>query len=99
MTEMLSGDPSQMVLSLNSEFVGTAMTDVLQLLIVTSFFAGCLALHNACTRYLFNMGRTGLLPHRLGRVSSMTRTPSVAGLVQSGLVAVSYTHLTLPTKA
>lgn len=86
MTEMLSGDPSQMVLSLNSEFVGTAMTDVLQLLIVTSFFAGCLALHNACTRYLFNMGRNGLLPHRLGRVSPMTRTPSVAGLVQSGLV-------------
>lgn len=85
--DVLSGDPSALVFTLNSEFAGTTMTEVMRLLIVTSFFAGCLALHNVCTRYLFAMGRTGVVPSVLGRVSPTTMTPSVAGVVQCLLVS------------
>ena len=51
MVDFLGGDPSELIFDLNSEFAGETMTDVMHLLIVTSFFAGCLALHNACSRY------------------------------------------------
>lgn len=85
--DVLSGDPSALVFTLNSEFAGATMTEVMRLLIVTSFFAGCLALHNVCTRYLFAMGRTGVVPSVLGRVSPTTMTPSVAGVVQCLLVS------------
>ncbi|MBT2264166.1 APC family permease [Rhodococcus erythropolis] len=89
MVDFLGGDPSELVFDLNSEFAGTMMTDVMHLLIVTSFFAGCLALHNACSRYLLNMGRARIFPAALAKVSPTTGTPSVAGFVQGGLVFVA----------
>ena len=61
----------------------------MHLLIVTSFFAGCLALHNACSRYLLAMGRARILPVVLAKVSPTTGTPSVAGIVQGVLVFVA----------
>ena len=81
--------PSELIFDLNSEFAGETMTDVMHLLIVTSFFAGCLALHNACSRYLLAMGRARILPVVLAKVSPTTGTPSVAGIVQGVLVFVA----------
>ncbi|MFD6511873.1 APC family permease [Rhodococcus sp. NPDC060176] len=85
MVDFLGGDPSELIFDLNSEFAGEMMTDVMHLLIVTSFFAGCLALHNACSRYLLAMGRTRILPTVLAKVSASTGTPSVAGITQGAL--------------
>ena len=89
MVDFLGGDPSELIFDLNSEFAGETMTDVMHLLIVTSFFAGCLALHNACSRYLLAMGRARILPVVLAKVSPTTGTPSVAGIVQGVLVFVA----------
>ncbi|MGW6656120.1 APC family permease [Rhodococcus sp. NPDC055024] len=89
MVDFLGGDPSELIFDLNSEFAGTMMTDVMHLLIVTSFFAGCLALHNACSRYLLTMGRTGIFPSALAKVSPTTGTPSAAGITQGALVFVA----------
>lgn len=86
MVDFLGGDPSELIFDLNSEFAGEMMTDVMHLLIVTSFFAGCLALHNACSRYLLAMGRARILPVSMAKVSPSTGTPSVAGIVQGVLV-------------
>jgi amino acid transporter len=84
----LSGDPAQLVFAINQTFLGTFMTDVMQVLIVTSFVAGVLALHNAGARYLFALGREGLLPRSLG-TTGRTGSPSLAVIVQSTLVLVA----------
>lgn len=51
-------------------FLGDLGADVMLILVVTSFFACLLAFHNATARYLFSLGREGLLPRGLGRVNA-----------------------------
>ncbi|UUW90852.1 APC family permease [Nocardioides sp. WV_118_6] len=85
----LAGDPSQLVFAVNQGYLGTFMTDVMQVLIVTSFVAGVLALHNAGARYLFALGREGLLPRTLGTTGRASGSPSHAVIVQSVLVVVA----------
>lgn len=82
MAKLLAGDPSALVFDLNTEYVGAAMTSVMHVLIVTSFLAGVLALHNAGSRYLFALGRDGVLPAAFAR-TSRGQTPSVAGIVHT----------------
>lgn len=77
---------SRLVFDLNSEFIGTTMTAVMQLLLVTSLFGGCLAMHNACSRYLLALGQARILPKELAKTSTVTGTPSVAGIAQAVLV-------------
>ncbi|MCR1785251.1 APC family permease [Nocardioides carbamazepini] len=84
----LAGDPSQLVFALNQAYLGGFMTDVMQVLIVTSFVAGVLALHNAGARYLFALGRDRLLPASLGTTGANS-SPSRAVVVQSVLVVVA----------
>lgn len=62
--------------------------NVMRLLIVTSAFAAVLAFHNASTRYLYALGREGILPRVLGRTSASTGAPHVAVGVQTGLALV-----------
>ncbi|WP_408897737.1 APC family permease [Nocardioides sp. R1-1] len=81
----LAGDPSLLVFGVNQTYLGGFMTDVMQVLIVTSFVAGVLALHNAGARYLFALGRDRLLPASLG-TTGKTGSPSRAVVVQSLLV-------------
>ncbi len=65
---VLSGDLTNVVFNVGDKYVGTLMTDVMRILVVTSFFAGVLALQNAGSRYpLFDVAFTPhprtLLPH------------------------------------
>ncbi len=61
---------------------------VMKILIVTSFFACVLSFHNACTRYLFSLGREGLLPAALARTSRRSQAPAVASLTLSAFSAL-----------
>ncbi|MFV2086254.1 APC family permease [Micromonospora sp. LOL_021] len=83
---LLADDPSTLIFTLNTEYVGAAMTAAMQVLIVTSFVAGVLAVHNASTRYLFSIGREGLIPQVFARTDRRTRTPSVAAYVHTAFV-------------
>jgi len=84
----LAGDPSQLVFAVNQAFLGGFLTDVMQVLIVTSFVAGVLALHNAGARYLFALGRDRLLPASLGTAGD-NGSPSRAVVVQSAIVLLA----------
>ena len=84
----LAGDPSQLVFAVNQTFLGGFMTDVMRVLIVTSFVAGVLALHNAGARYLFALGRDRLLPASLGTTGANS-SPSRAVVVQSVVVVAA----------
>lgn len=82
----LAGDPSTLVFGISTAYVGGTVTQLMQVLIVTSFVAGVLALHNAGARYLFSLGREGLLPPRLATTGTDTASPSAAVIVQSVIV-------------
>ncbi|UOQ90507.1 APC family permease [Agromyces endophyticus] len=62
---------------------------VLEILIVTSFFACTLAFHNACSRYLFSLGRERLLPAGLARTHSRMKSPHVASITLTVLCVLA----------
>ncbi len=55
-----SRDQQLVVFALSDRFIASASTDVLNVLIVTHFFAAVLAFHNAASRYFY-----ALRPRRL----------------------------------
>lgn len=74
-------------------YLGPLAVKVLQILIVTSFLACLISFHNACSRYLFSLGRSGLLPARLGRSHAVHQSPATASLLLTGfsMVAIAVT--------
>lgn len=87
---MARGDDFQdMVFSASGSYLGEWATIAMRVLIVTSFFACLLAFHNACSRYLFSLGREGLLPRSLGRTHPVTRSPYRASLLLSVICLIA----------
>ena len=87
--EMARSDAFEtMVIEGTGQLAGAWAAFAMKILIVTSFFACVLAFHNACTRYLFSLGREGLLPRVLGRSSARSQSPAVASLTLSAICAV-----------
>ncbi|RXV65012.1 APC family permease [Burkholderia stabilis] len=86
---VLAGDVSRLVFDLAAGYIGKSLTQLLELLVITSFFAGVMALQNASTRYLFSVARDGLLPPALARVSPTTGVPSVATVSQTVLTVIA----------
>ncbi|WP_435221155.1 APC family permease [Streptomyces sp. Tue6028] len=80
------GDASGWVFAPITAQFGDWVGDVLPILLATSLFAGILAFHNSANRYLFSLGRDGLLPRGLCRLNKR-HSPWTAGVVQS-VVAV-----------
>jgi amino acid transporter len=69
---------------------GSALSQIAQLLFLTSLFAAALAFHNCCWRYMFALGREGVLPAALARTGG-NNIPKAASLVQSltGLITIA----------
>ncbi|MCX4668872.1 APC family permease [Streptomyces sp. NBC_01381] len=76
---------ADMVFTATERFAGAWAADSMHVLIITSAFAATLAFHNGAARYFYALGREGLLPRRLGTVSTKTRAPAAAVVVQSAL--------------
>jgi amino acid transporter len=68
---------------------GGALSQAAQVLFLTSLFAAALAFHNCVWRYMFALGREGVLPAALGRTGANS-IPKAASLTQSltGLVVI-----------
>ncbi len=87
-------NPANVLFSLASEYVGPWMAVVMNILIVTSLFAGLLAFQNAGSRYFFAMSRGGVLPSALSRTNGRGApaggvwTMSILALIVVGLFAV-----------
>jgi amino acid transporter len=75
-------NPAAVLFSLASQFVGPWMATVMSILVLSSLFAGLLAFQNAASRYLFAMGRGGVLPRRLNTVNRRG-APGAASVVTS----------------
>jgi amino acid transporter len=70
------------------EHLGAAAANVMHVLIVTSIFAALLAFHNAVARYLYCLGREGVLPSRLGRTHPKTRSPYAGSGINTSIAAL-----------
>lgn len=58
---------------------------IMDFLVVTSFFACSFAFHNNATRYLYSLGRDGILPKALGRTHNEHKSPYFAAAVQASI--------------
>jgi amino acid transporter len=81
-------DPGSFAYMLSDTYVGRLWTDILEILIVTSCFAGVLAFHNAASRYLFALARDGFMPRRFATVHPRYASPTVAGLASFIIMVV-----------
>lgn len=68
-----------------AEHAGTFVTDLTQLLFITSLLAALVAFHNAVARYSFSLGRESVLPGWLAGVNPRTHAPVAGSLAQSVL--------------
>ncbi|MFB7468583.1 amino acid permease [Streptomyces sp. NPDC056224] len=73
----------EFVFVLLQQYGGGPLHDMAAVLMCTSLLAGLLALHNASSRYLFALGREGVLPRLLGRYHPRHFSPHVASAVVS----------------
>ncbi len=82
---------------------GAAGQDIVQLVVLNSLIANCLAGFTALSRVAFAMGRSGALPKVFGGVNRRYRTPTLAivlgGLVSIGIAAWVYTVYGDPPKS
>jgi len=84
MLEVTGGlaDPSAVLFGLTTEFIGSWLTTLFSWIVLTSLFAATLAFQNSAARYLFSMGRAGVLPKALDRTNGR-QSPFVATTVVS----------------
>ncbi|MEX5257094.1 APC family permease [Kocuria arenosa] len=68
-----------------AEHGGVLLTDIAQVLFITSLLAALIAFHNAVARYFFSLGRESVLPSWLGAVGQRNHAPVAGSLTQSGL--------------
>ncbi|GAA4553570.1 APC family permease [Pseudonocardia xishanensis] len=85
--DQFSGVYASAFYPLSDRFVGGWLTAVLQLLAVTSSFACAMAFFNTGARYLFALGREGVLPRRLASTSKH-HAPGVAAMTVTAVVLV-----------
>jgi amino acid transporter len=84
----LKPDPTAFLFELGGTYIGSSLTTVMSLLFISSVFAALLAFHNAVARYLFALGREGLVPAQLGRTHHVHLSPHVGSVSQSALAVV-----------
>lgn len=82
-------DPSALLFGLTTQFVGSWLTELFGWIVLTSLFAALLAFQNSAARYLFSMGRAGVLPKALDRTNK-AQAPHIATSVVTvlGLVLI-----------
>lgn len=69
-------------------YAGTAVMDVMAVLLCTSVLASMLAVHNAASRYLFALGRERVLPRGLGAYHGRHLSPYVGSLTITAITVL-----------
>jgi amino acid transporter len=82
------GDSGNFFLSPLTEFVGQWANEAMAVLILTSSFACSMAFHNTAARYMYSLGREGVLPSVLGKTHPTHKSPHIASIVQTLFAAL-----------
>ncbi len=78
-------DPTTVLFVAGAERLGEIWGTSANLLFATSLLAALISFHNAVARYLFSLGREGVVPEVFGSVRAGSGAPWVASLTQSTL--------------
>jgi len=81
-------DPAGFVFAIADAEVGSWLSSVLEVLVVTSFIAMLIGFHNMFARYVFALGRAGTLPAQLGVADRRTGSPARAALAVGVVVGI-----------
>ncbi|GAA1380552.1 APC family permease [Pseudonocardia kongjuensis] len=84
-------DPGALVLTAADRYLGPWSGPLLGVLIAISFLAAAVAFHNLAIRYLFTLGRDGMLPTALARTHGRYQTPYVGCMVVTVAAVVMLT--------
>jgi cation diffusion facilitator CzcD-associated flavoprotein CzcO/amino acid transporter len=74
-----------LLFTLSGMYGGDLLTSLMGAFFVTSLLASYLALHNVTSRYLFALGRDGLLPAQLAAIHPQHHSPFVGSLTITAL--------------
>jgi amino acid transporter len=85
---MAKSDPGAFVLNQSLAHLGAWGADAVSLLVLTSSFAAVLGLFNSSARYLYALGRDGVLPRAMARTHPRHRSPHIAGLVLTAAIVI-----------
>lgn len=85
--EVPLANPAGVLFSLADQYVGTWMSQVMSILVISSLFAGLLAFQNATGRYFFALGRGGVLPQRFA-ATNKAGAPAAGVILTSAIAAV-----------
>jgi amino acid transporter len=77
------GAAPQQYVMLAGAFVGRWLGTALVVFVLTSNFASAFAMHQAMVRYLYSMGREGILPRIFGKTHPRWKSPYLATIAQS----------------
>ena len=84
--QQYAGEIGSIFYPMSDQFAGSWLTLGFEIFILTGSFACQLAFFNTGCRYLFSMGREGVLPSMLGRTHAKYHSPHIAGLVAGAFV-------------
>lgn len=79
-----SANPLDMFFHPTEVFVGHGWVLVMEWLMMSGSFACAMAFHNAASRYLYSLGREGILPGALGKTHKKHGSPYIASYIQTG---------------
>jgi len=82
LVEVAAADPGMMVYNIAQSSLGTWSIQIMSVLLITSLFAATQAFHNSLARYLFTMGRDGLIWSKIAQTHASNNTPYVASIIQ-----------------
>jgi amino acid transporter len=85
---LTSTEGGNLIFAVSNDVLGRVGTEAFQLLVITSLFAAILTFHNNVARYLYSLGRQGVIWSKLGQTHPTRQSPAVACYVQIAMVAV-----------
>lgn len=80
-------DPAAVLYAVATEYVGSWLATVMSWLVISSLFAGLLAFQNSSARYLYAMGRAGVLPRKLDHVNR-SGAPAIGSITTSVITLI-----------
>ncbi|WP_159709028.1 APC family permease, partial [Arthrobacter sp. 18067] len=84
-----TADPVGFILALSDHYVGSTWSNIMSALVVTSFLGILLGFTNIVSRYVFALGRVGVLPKALASTHPIHHSPHKASIIVSAATVVT----------
>lgn len=87
--EQAKASPGTLWFDMSNRIVGSVLSDITGVLLITSLLAALISFNNATVRYWFALGRDGILWRALAIVHPRQRTAYIAGWWQTATIVIA----------